>query len=59
MDKWEPNGVQWHIVDGAEDVIEVEGMVVLMVVKEVNGKDGECQGCRVDIAVGDGRDDYV
>jgi hypothetical protein len=34
MNKWEPNGDPWDIVDGAEDVIEVEGMEVLGVVKE-------------------------
>jgi hypothetical protein len=41
MNKREPNGVPWDIVDGAEDVVEVEGMEVLAV-KEVKGKDGAC-----------------
>jgi len=34
MNKRELNGDPWDIVDGAEDVIEVEGMEVLGVVKE-------------------------
>jgi len=59
MNKREPNGDPWDIVDGAEDVIEVEGMEVLGVVKDVKGKDEECRGCRVDIAVGEGREDCV
>jgi hypothetical protein len=58
MNKREPKGVPWDIVDGADDVIEVEGMEVLAV-KEVKGKDVECWGRRVDIAVGEGREDCV
>jgi len=46
------NGVLWDIVDGLEDVIEVEGMEVLAV-NEVKGKDGAGWGRRVDIAVGE------
>jgi hypothetical protein len=35
MNKRELDRVPWDIVDGAEDVIEVEGRRVLAVVKEV------------------------
>jgi hypothetical protein len=49
----------WDIVDGAEDVIEMEEMEVLVVVKEVKGKVGECRGRKVNIAVREGREDCV
>jgi hypothetical protein len=52
MNKRELNGVPWDIVDGAEGVIEVEGMEMLAV-KEIKGKDGACWGRRVDITVGE------
>ena len=52
MNKQEPKGVLQDIVDNGEDVIEVEGMEVLVDMKEVKGKDMECCGCRVNIAVG-------
>jgi hypothetical protein len=40
-------------------MIEVEGIEMLADVKEVKGKDMEYCGRRVDIAVGEGREDCV
>jgi hypothetical protein len=59
MNKREPNGVPWDIVDGAEDVIEVEGMEVAGSGERRKSKGRRMLGCRVDIAVGEGGDDCV